>query len=121
MKPALQMAKTASELAASRKKVAELEAKLVEFEKRAAAEQFLVDMMSDARAPLSLKPSSVADFLEKRSSIEKVDLEAAKLAVKMASVHGFEIGEPEDPTPLYQSSGSKADDEFTEYLLNSQG
>lgn len=117
----IQLAKTASDLIAARKRVEELETKLAEHEKRAAAESLLIDLMSDPRAPLSLKPSSVADFLEKRAAVEKVDIETAKLAMKMASSHGFEIGAPEDPTPLFQSSGSKADDEFTEWLLGSQG
>jgi hypothetical protein len=116
----IQMAKTAQELVDTRKEVEELKTKLADFEKRAGAEAFLIDMMSDARAPLSLKPSSVADFIEKRAAIEKVDLKTAELAVKMASAHGFEIGVPEEPTALYQSSGSKADDDFIDYLLGSQ-
>ena len=116
------MAKTASELVASRRENDELRAKLAEFEKRAQAEAFLVEMMSDVSAPLSMKPSSVADFLEKRASVERLsDIEVAKMAVKMASAHGFEIGGPDEPDPLYQSSGSRADDDFTEYLLGSQG
>jgi hypothetical protein len=116
------MAKTASDLIASRKENDDLRAKLAGFEKRAQAEAFLIDMMSDVGAPLAMKPSSVADFLEKRAAVEKLpDIEVAKTAVKMASANGFEIGGPDEPTPLYQSSGSQADDEFTEYLLGSQG
>lgn len=118
----IQMTKVANELVASRRENDELRAKLAEFEKRAEAEAFLIDMMSDAGAPLSMKPSSVEDFLDKRAAIEKLDsIEIAKTAVKMASAHGFEIGGPDEPTPLYQSSGSRADDEFTDYLLGSQG
>ena len=118
----IQMAKTAQQLVDSRKEVDELKVKLASHEKRAAAELFLIDMMSDPRAPLSIKPSSVADFIEKRAAIEVLEnIEVAKLAAKMASTHGFEIGSPEEPTTLYQSTGSRADDEFTEYLLGSQG
>ena len=118
----IQMAKTAQQLIDSRKEVESLRAKLAEFEKRAQAETFLVDMMSDVSAPLAMKPSSVSDFLEKRASVEKLpDIEVAKTAVKMASANGFEVGGPDEPTPLYQSSGSRADDEFTDYLLGSQG
>jgi len=119
----LQLTKTANALVAANKKVADLEARVVEFEKRAAAEGFLIEMMESPRAPFALKPSSVADFLEKRAAIEKQDLEVAKLAAKMAGSHGFEIGSPETPAPLFQSTGSQADDEFIAYLLgtSSQG
>lgn len=119
----VKLAQTAKALVEAKKKVSELETKLAALEKRAEAEGFLLDMMQDPRAPLALRPSSVADFLEKRAAIEKQDLEVAKLAAKMASSRGFEIGDPEDPTPLFQSTGSRADDEFVEYLLStsSQG
>ena len=119
MKPALQFAKTASALATSQKRVVELESRLAEFEKRAEAEAFLIETMSNTRAPLSLRPSSIADFLEKRAMVEKSNLEAAKLAVQMsAGGTGFQIGDPEDSRPL-SSSGSRADDEFIDYLTSS--
>ena len=119
MNPALALAKTASELVSVRKHVRELETKLAEFEKRAAAEAFLIETMANARAPYALKPSSIADFIEKRAVIEKTNLEAAKLAIQMTSMQGFEIGAPDQTQPLPSSSGSRADDEFTEYLLGS--
>jgi hypothetical protein len=112
-----QFAKTARALAASHQEAAELRAKLAGFEKRAAAESFLISMMEDSRAPLALKPSSVADFMSKRAAIEKQDLEVAKLAAKMVGSQGFEIGDPEEPSPLFpEYNGSRADAEFTEWL-----
>lgn len=115
----VKLAQVAKALTESKKRVSELETEIADYEKRAAAEGFLLDMMQDPRAPLALRPSSVADFMEKRAAIEKQDLEVAKLAAKMASSHGFEIGDPDDPSPLFQSTGSRADDEFLEYLLTS--
>lgn len=112
-----QLAKTARALAASHREVAELRAKLAEFEKRAEAEDFLMQMMGDARAPLALKPSGVADFMSKRAAIEKQNLEVAKLAAKLAGSQGFEIGDPEEPTPLLPAyNESRADAEFAEWL-----
>ena len=118
----IQMAKTAQALSVSKKENEDLRAKLAEFEKRAEAEAFLIDMMGNPRAPLSMKPSSVSDFIDKRAAIEKLEsIEVAKTAVSMASTHGFEIGEADEPDHLQQSNGSRADDEFNDYLLGSQG
>ena len=120
--PHLDMAKTAAQLVTYRKEVEELKSKLAAFEKRAEAEQFLIDLAQDPHAPLHLKPSGIADFLEKRASVEKLpDIAMAKTAAKMAGSHGFEIGEVEEPTTLFESNGSRADDEFTEWILGSQG
>jgi len=120
MKPMIQMAKTASNLVAANRRVVELEAKLTGLEKRAEVEQFLISMIEDAHAPSALRPTSIRDFLEKRAAIEKQDLEVAKLAAKMVSSQGFEIGDPEQPTPLQSGGdGSLADQMFTDYLLGS--
>lgn len=110
------MAKTASELVESRKRVGELEAKISEMEKRAAAEQFLLTAMNDPRSPLFLKPSSVADFMSKRAAIEAQDLEVAKLAARLHGGQDFGIGDPEQSTPLLPYDDSRADHEFTEWL-----
>jgi hypothetical protein len=110
------MAKTATNLVASKKRVTELETKISEFEKRAAAEQFLVSMMNDPRSPLFLKPSSVADFMSKRAAIEAQDLEVAKLAARLHGGQDFGIGDPEKDTPLLPFNESRADNEFTEWL-----
>ena len=116
MKTMLSMAKTASELVTARREVAELKAKLAQMEKRAAAESFLVELMSDPAAPVHFRPSGVDDFLAKRAQVEKVDLEQVRLATKIASRGSFEVGEPEDERPRFSPSGSKADDEFTDWL-----
>lgn len=123
MTPLLNMAKTASALADARKEVEALRAKLAGYEKRAAVEEFLVAMLDDARAPRALKPSSVTDFLEKRAAIEKQDLEVARMAVKLAATQGFEIGNPEPvpPGPASPYNDSRADAEFQDWLLGSQG
>jgi hypothetical protein len=124
MTPLVAMAKTASALVDARKEIETLRAKLATHEKRAAAEEFLVTMMQDARSPLALKPSSVTDFLEKRAAIEQQDLEVAKLAAKMAASQGFEIGNPEPVTDAQRGSyynESRADAEFQDWLLGSQG
>lgn len=118
MTPALQLAKTAAELVDVRRHAADLEARLAVFEKRAETEAFLVDMLTNPRAPNAFRPSSVGDFLEKRALIEKQNLEAAKLAVEMANGHGFEIGDVEKPDTNYVTQGSRADDEFVDYLLS---
>lgn len=120
MTPALRFAKTASDLSQALKRVRELESKVAGLEKRAEAEKFLVETMANSRAPLSLRPTSISDFLEKRALIENSNLEAAKLAVQMTSAgEKFEIGDPEDSRPLYSSLGSRADDDFVDYLLGS--
>lgn len=123
MTPLLDMAKTASALADARKEVEALRAKLAGYEKRAAVEEFLVATMNDARAPRALKPSSVADFLEKRAAIEQQDLEVARMAVKLAASQGFEIGNPEPAAPgtMTPYNESRADAEFNDWLLGSQG
>lgn len=113
-------AKMARELVASRKENAELKAKLAAFEKKAEAEQILVEAMSDPRVPLHLRPSGVQDFLTKRAQIEGQDPKTVKLAMQMASGTEFGIGEPESSKPAFTSSGSLADDQFTEWLLGSQ-
>ena len=122
MTPLLNMAKTAAALAEARKEICALRTKIAGLEKRAAAEEFLVSMMHDTRSPPALKPSSVADFLEKRAAIEQQDLQVAKLAAKMAASQGFEIGNPEagtsQPGPYNES---RADAEFQDWLLGSQG
>lgn len=115
------LAKTAANLRDAKSRVSELEGELASFKKKAAAEDLLLKIMQDPNVPLHLKPSSIADFVEKRAHLEALeDIAVAEAAVKMASSQGFEIGAPEDPTPLYQSSGSPADDMFTDWLLNSQ-
>lgn len=112
----LVMAKTASELVSSRKELTELKVKLALLEKRAEAESFLVELMSDPASPVHFRPSGVDDFLAKRAQVEKLDLNQARLATKIASRGTFEVGEPEDEQPRYSVSGSKADDEFTDWL-----
>lgn len=119
--PTIQLAKTASALATSRKEVAELRARVVGLEKRAAAETFLLEMMESARAPMALKPSSIEDFLKKRAAIEQHDLEVAKLAAKIAGEGDFGIGDVEEETIPRPYNESRADAEFTDWLVNSQG
>ena len=80
------LAQVTKTLAETQKKVADLQAELKAHEKRAEAEGFLLDMMQDPRAPLALRPSSVADFMAKRAAIEKQDLEVANLAANLAAV-----------------------------------
>lgn len=116
MKPILAMAKTASELAESRRRVTELETKVAQLEKRAAAEEFLLKAMDDPRSPTFLRPSSVSDFMSKRAAIEAQDLEVAKLAAKLHGGQDFGIGDPEQPTPLLPYNESRADNDFTEWL-----
>jgi hypothetical protein len=116
VKTMLSMAKTASELVTARREVTELRVKLAAAEKRAAAESFLIELMNDPAAPVHFRPSGVDDFLAKRAQVEKIDLNQARLATKIASRGSFEIGEPEDEKPRFSASGSKADDEFTDWL-----
>jgi len=116
VKTMLSMAKTASELVTVRKEVTELKAKLAQMEKRAAAESFLIELMNDPAAPFHFRPSGVDDFLAKRDQVEKIDLEQARMATKIAGRGTFEVGEPEDDRPRYLASDSKADDEFTDWL-----
>lgn len=119
MKPTmLSMAKTASELVSARRELTDLKAKLAQAEKRAAAESFLVELMSDPAAPVHFRPSGVDDFLAKRAQVEKLDLDQARLATKIAGRGSFEVGEPEDERPRFSVSGSKADDEFTDWLTS---
>jgi hypothetical protein len=113
---ATDFAKLGRELVASRKECDALKVKLAGLEKRAAAEVFLTSLLQDPTAPMHLRPSGVEDFLSKRDQVEKLDLETAKLAAQMASRGGFEIGEPEDASPRYSSSSSKADDQFVDWL-----
>lgn len=116
----MSMVKTAASLATANARVAELEARVGELEKRAAAEEFLIEVMDDPATPFALRPTSIDDFLEKRAMIEGIDLETARAAVKLAGAgSGFEIGTPDASTPLYESSGSQADDMFIQYLLGS--
>lgn len=116
----MSLVKTAKSLGAANARVAELEARVEELEKRASAEALLIEVMGDPATPFSIRPTSIDDFLEKRSKMEAMDLEIVRSAVKLAGVDaGFGIGAPEASTPLYESSGSQADDEFTAYLLNS--
>ena len=119
MKPTmLSMAKTASELVSARRELTDLKVKLAQAEKRAAAESFLIELMSDPAAPVHFRPSGVDDFLAKRAQVEKLDLDQARLATKIAGRGSFEVGEPEDERPRFSVSGSKADDEFTDWLTS---
>ena len=113
-------AKMARDLVTARKERDEARSKLAAFEKKAEAEQILIDAMSNPSVPLHLRPSGVQDFLQKRSQIEGQDLKTVKLAMQMASNAEFSIGEPESPKPAFSSSGSLADDQFTEWLLGTQ-
>lgn len=115
-KPLLKLSSLASANVALRRECDELRERLEAFEKRAAAESLLA---SD-EVPAHFRPTSVDDFLDKRAQIEDQDLETVKLAMKMSSGADFSIGAPEENTPLYQSSGSQADDMFTEWLLGSE-
>jgi hypothetical protein len=115
-KPMLLLAKTASALTASRKEAGELKARVARLEKRAEAEAFLLKMADDPRAPLFLKPSSVADFMAKRAAIEEQDLEVAKLAARLYGGQDFGIGDPEQPTSAAPYDESRADAEFTDWL-----
>lgn len=115
--PMLSMAKTAAENVELKKQLDELRSQLAAHEKRAEAESVLIDMMNDPSTPVQLKPSDAEDFLAKRAMFERVgDIERCKLAVKMAGDGVFEIGEPESSDPLFESTGSKADDEFVAWL-----
>ena len=120
-KPFLKLAKLATENIDLKKEAENLREKVAKFEKRAEAEQVLIDLIHSNDAPIALRPSSVEDFLNKRAQIEEKDLETVKLAAKMASAQDFGIGDPENESSLFNSSGSKADDMFTEWLLDSEG
>jgi len=93
--------------------------KLAAFERREEAEAFLCSIMQDPRAPLTFKPSTPSDFLDKRAQLEGLDnIKAAEVAVKMAQFGGFEIGEVmDDGRPPPPNDGSKADMDFNDYLL----
>lgn len=115
----LAIVKTATKLAAARKEVDDLRSKVEAFEKRAAAEKFLLEMMESPQAPIALRPDSVADFMAKRASVEEQDIEVAKLAAKLFGGQDFGIGDPE--TVDDQPSGSaynesRADNEFVDWL-----
>ena len=116
--PLLKLASLQRERNEARAQVAELREKLSAYEKREEAERLLVEA-TEAEASSPLKVTGVEDFLTKRAQIEKHDLETVKLAMAMADKKDFGIGEPEDESPLFQSSGSKADDMFTHWLASS--
>jgi hypothetical protein len=96
--------------------------KIASFQRRQDAEDFLCGIMEDPRTPLQFRPSITGDFLQKRAQIEEIgDIKAARSAVKMAQVGSFEIGDVNDESPGHApSTGSKADDEFTNWLVSSE-
>lgn len=115
-KPLLKLANLASDNVGLRREIGELRQRLSAFEKRAEAEALL---LGDS-VPSHLRPQSVDDFMTKRAQIEDQDLETVKLAMKMSASADFSIGDVEDPAPKFPSSGSQADDMFTEWLLGTE-
>jgi hypothetical protein len=116
------LAKTAAENQLLKTRVAELEAKVAASDKRAAAEQMLIENANDPRAPLEMRPVDVEDFLAKRAQLEALpSIEVAKTAVKMASTRSFTVGEPDASTPTnHVVTGSKAEDDFVNSFLGSE-
>lgn len=107
------MAKMAHDLMLSQAKVAE-------YEKRESAEEFLISIMNDPRTPPQFRPTTAREFLDKRAQIEGLDdIKAARSAVKMAQVGSFEIGDVnEEGATDTVYSGSRADNEFTDWLIS---
>ena len=96
--------------------LSETKAKLAVLEKRAAAEVFLLGIKDDMSAPISLRPTTPEDFLQKRAALEAHEnLQSAELAVKMASRQDFEIGEVADPPPAGAPGEGTADAIFTDW------
>lgn len=96
---------------------AELEAKVAHLEKLAEAEKFLTEIQ-DSDAPMSIRPTTIEDFLEKRAALAEGDnLKSAELAVKIASRQDFQIGEVSEQTrPEHQTGEGKADAIMSEWL-----
>ena len=96
--------------------LAETKAKLAVLEKRAQAEDFLLKIKDDMSAPVSLRPTTPEDFLQKRAALEAHEnLQSAELAVKMASRQDYEIGTVAEPPAQVQTGESKADAIFTDW------
>jgi len=113
--------KLAEALTAARAEIRELRTKIAGYERREAAEGFLIEALDSQELPPSLRPSSVPDFLEKRAMVEKHDLKATKLAAQMLA-QGYEIGGPEKiDAPTVPYNDSRADAEFEAWLAGSQG
>jgi hypothetical protein len=96
--------------------LAETKGRLAVLEKRAAAEEFLLGIKDDLSAPVSLRPTTPEDFLEKRAALEAHEnLQSAELAVKMASRQDFEIGNVADSPPAAQPGEGTANAIFTDW------
>jgi hypothetical protein len=101
----------------------ELKEKVASFEKKEAAEDLLVTIMGDPRAPLNFKPSTASDFLQKRAELmDMKDINTAKTAVKMAQAGDFSIGDGDEPgdTARLNASGSPADQQFEDWLIEKE-
>lgn len=96
---------------------AELKARVERLEKLAAAEQFLINI-DDSAAPVSLRPTTLEDFMEKRAALaEGENLKSAALAVKIASRQDFQIGDVSDHArPEHQTGEGQANAVFQNWL-----
>lgn len=116
------LVKTAAENTRLRERIAVLEGQVALAEKRAAVETELVAVARDPRAPLEMKPIDIDDFLAKRAQLEALpDLNAVKVAVKIASSGSYSVGDTADGvnSESFQSSkASKADRDFENSFLN---
>lgn len=121
--PTAHMAKISAENVQLRKQLSAATEKLAGHEKRADAESILVDAMRDPRTSLDLRPVDVEDFLAKRAEVEALpDVSSARTAVKLASRGAFTVGEPDDTAGNRPAStGSKAEDDFVNHFLGSEG
>lgn len=96
---------------------AELKAQVAAYEKRASAEEFLMGIKDDASAPISLRPTTPEDFLEKRAALEAHEnLQSAELAVKLASRQDFEIGDVAEEKPQNPTGEGNANAIFGDWL-----
>lgn len=113
------IAKMAAENSVLKKENDELKTKLAAFEKRAASEELLLDANKNPRTPLDLRAVDVDDFIAKRAALEALpDLQAAAMAMKIASTGSFSVGDSDkSQTTSNVSTGHKASDEFTNHFL----
>ena len=101
----------------------ELKEKVASYEARDAAENLLVEIIHDPRAPFDFKPSTPIDFLLKRAQLTNMkDISLAKTAMRMAQSGDFSIGDGDEPgdSARLHVNGSRAEQEFEDWLVGAE-
>jgi len=110
---AYRMRKLASVKQAADSDKAAMAVKLEEFEKKAEAEDFLLELINDRNTPATLKPTTIEEFLEKRAEISHKNLDVIREAIRISSA-----GSGDRSISLADDSAPVALDDVTDFLLS---